>query len=57
MNGRDIWSIPAAALADASQDDTALAAQITRYAEKGPNDGFIIDGEGRVAPLEFGEEI
>jgi sugar lactone lactonase YvrE len=48
MNGRDIWSIPAAALADASQGDTALAAQITRYAEKGPNDGFIIDGKGRV---------
>jgi len=24
MNGRDIWSIPAAALADASQDDTLL---------------------------------
>jgi len=48
MNGRDIWSIPAAALADASQDDTALGAKISRYAEKGPSDGYIIDGEGRV---------
>jgi len=48
MNRRDTWSIPSAALADASQDDTALAAQITHYADKGPNDGFIIDGEGRV---------
>ncbi|GAA6210162.1 hypothetical protein NBRC116601_34550 [Cognatishimia sp. WU-CL00825] len=48
MNGRDIWRIPAAALADAALDDAALAGQITRYAEKGPNDGFIIDGQGRV---------
>ncbi|MEP4036068.1 L-dopachrome tautomerase-related protein [Pseudophaeobacter sp.] len=48
MNGRDILRIPAAALADDSLDDAALAAQITRYGEKGPNDGFIVDGEGRV---------
>jgi hypothetical protein len=48
MNGRDIWRIPAAALADATQDDATLASQITRYAEKAPNDGFIIDGQGRV---------
>lgn len=48
LNGRDIWRIPAAALADRSQDDATLAAQISRYAEKGPNDGFIIDGQGRV---------
>jgi sugar lactone lactonase YvrE len=48
MNGRDIWRIPAAALADQTQDNAALASQITRYAEKGPNDGFIIDGQGRV---------
>jgi len=48
MNGRDILRIPAAELADDSLDDAALAAQITRYSEKGPNDGFIVDGAGRV---------
>lgn len=48
MNGRDIWRIPAAALADEALADGALAEQISRYAEKGPNDGFIVDAEGRI---------
>lgn len=48
MNGRDIWRIPASALADETLDDAALAGQIERYAEKGPNDGFIVDGLGRI---------
>ncbi|PRY20530.1 major royal jelly protein [Aliiruegeria haliotis] len=48
MNGHDILRIPAAALADDSLDDEALLKQIDRYGEKGPNDGFIVDGEGRV---------
>ncbi|MNJ40622.1 hypothetical protein D3C77_355220 [compost metagenome] len=48
MNGREVQRIPAAALTDDTLDDAALVAQIARYGEKGPNDGFIIDGEGRV---------
>lgn len=48
MNGRDILRIPTTALADETLDDAALAALIERYGEKGPNDGFIIDDQGRV---------
>lgn len=48
MNGRNIWRIPAAVLADEALDDVGLVAPITRYAEKGPNDGFIVDAQGRV---------
>lgn len=48
MNGRDILRIPAAELADATLDDAALSEKIERYGEKGPNDGFIVDGQGRV---------
>nr|WP_067293479.1 L-dopachrome tautomerase-related protein [Marinobacterium profundum] len=48
VNGGDVFRIPAAALADATMNDAALAAKIERYADKRPNDGFIVDGEGRV---------
>jgi sugar lactone lactonase YvrE len=48
MNGRDIWRIPAVALADETLDDAALAGQIERYGDKAPNDGFIVDGQGRI---------
>ena len=48
INGSDVFRIPAAALADSSKDDAALAKDIQRYANKRPNDGFIVDGKGRV---------
>lgn len=48
MNGSDVFRMPAAALADAKLDDAALAATIKPYAKKGPNDGFIVDGKGRI---------
>ena len=35
------------ALDDEALDDAGLVAPITRYAEKGPNDGFIVDAQGR----------
>lgn len=48
INGDTVFRLPAAALADDAQDDAALAKQIQRYADKRPNDGFIVDGKGRV---------
>lgn len=48
MNGSDVFRIPAATLADEKLDEAALAEQIERYGQKGPNDGFIVDGQGRV---------
>lgn len=48
INGEEIFRIPAAALADETLDDAALATQIEVYGKKGPNDGFIVDEQGRV---------
>tara|TARA_R110002095_G_scaffold52332_5_gene45637 strand:+ start:1288 stop:2385 length:1098 start_codon:yes stop_codon:yes gene_type:complete len=48
INSGDVFRIAAAALADETQGDAALATMIERYADKRPNDGFIVDAEGRV---------
>lgn len=48
VNGGDVFRIPAAALADEAMDETVLAGKIERYADKKPNDGFIVDDKGRV---------
>jgi len=48
VNGRDIFRIPANALANAHSDDSSLANKIERYAPKPPSDGFIVDGKGRI---------
>lgn len=48
MNGTDVFRIPTAALADPALDNAALSASIERYGDKAPNDGFIVDGAGRV---------
>jgi len=48
INGEDIFRIPAAILADDTLDRAAIASKIETYGKKGPNDGFIVDGKGRV---------
>ncbi|SFG83032.1 L-dopachrome tautomerase-related protein [Neptunomonas qingdaonensis] len=48
MNSTDVFRIATAALADEALDDAALTTQIERYADKRPNDGFIVDAESRV---------
>ncbi|MDY7096714.1 MAG: L-dopachrome tautomerase-related protein [Pseudomonadota bacterium] len=53
INGSDVMRIPAEGLANTTEaqgdaDQAALAASIERYAQKAPNDGFIVDREGRV---------
>jgi sugar lactone lactonase YvrE len=48
VNGRGLWRIPAATLADASLAPSALAARIERYGEKRSSDGISVDGAGNV---------
>lgn len=47
-NGSELFRIPAAQLADESNADNALAAQIELYGEKRPSDGITIDKDGTV---------
>ncbi len=46
VNGRDIFRIPAHALANGH--GTSLANKIERYAPKPPSDGFVVDDKGQV---------
>lgn len=48
VNGSELFRMPAAQLANESNDDNALAAQIERYGEKRPSDGITIDKDGTV---------
>lgn len=48
MNGRGLYRVPAAALADAALSADALAGRIQRYGEKRSSDGISIDGSGNV---------
>nr|WP_320136103.1 L-dopachrome tautomerase-related protein [uncultured Amphritea sp.] len=48
MNSNDVFRIATAALADETLNDAALASKIVRYADKRPNDGFIVDTENHV---------
>jgi sugar lactone lactonase YvrE len=48
LHGRTMYRIPAAALADTSLGDSALAARIERYASKPPSDGIAIDRAGNI---------
>lgn len=48
VNGRTVWRLPAAAVADTHLDQATVARRIERYAEKRPSDGIAVDGSGRV---------
>lgn len=48
VGGRQLWRVPAAALADATLSDTALAARIERYSEKRSSDGISAGRDGQV---------
>jgi sugar lactone lactonase YvrE len=48
VNGRGLWRMPAALLADAAVPEAALAARIERFGEKRSSDGISVDGAGNV---------
>lgn len=48
VSGRNVWRIPAEAIADTSLTESMLAARIERYADKRPSDGLAVDAAGRV---------
>jgi sugar lactone lactonase YvrE len=48
FSGTEVYRIPAAALADPSLGEAALAAKVERYAPKHPSAGFTIDNAGNI---------
>lgn len=53
MHGRDLWRLPARALADPTLGDEALGDMLERYGDKPYSDGITVDAAGNVYVTEI----